>query len=204
MVENKYVTDIFFYGLCQKDAKGKTITDSNGKEILAEYAVFSNFFPAVVFLDGYWWLTAEHYYQAQKNLSMEHLLKVMKKSSPSTARYAGQKAQCNIRADWELVKVPIMRKVVRAKFTQNLMCAKFLLATGDKNIHEAGPANNYWGFTGSDMLGKILIDTRTELRECLPPELKYGGEICYTVNDVVNASLGMMKWMLKWMYCKNK
>ena len=73
-----------------------------------------------------------------------------------------------LRRDWESVKDSIMRKAVRAKFTQHDDIRQILLSTGDARIVEHTENDSYWGDGGDgkgrNMLGRILMEIREELQ----------------------------------------
>jgi len=81
----------------------------------------------------------------------------------------GRDRKRKLRRDWESVKVNIMREAILAKFTQHEDLRELLLATGDAKIIEHTTNDDYWGDggdgRGKNMLGRILMDTRTKLRE---------------------------------------
>lgn len=62
-----------------------------------------------------------------------------------------------------------MRDAVRAKFTQHEACRRELLETGDAPLVEKTTGDRYWGCgtngDGKNMLGRILVEIRDELRE---------------------------------------
>lgn len=80
----------------------------------------------------------------------------------------GRDRKKKLRRDWESVKVSIMRKAVQAKFTQHDNIREVLLSTVDAKIVEHTENDNYWGDggdgSGKNMLGKILMEVREELR----------------------------------------
>jgi ribA/ribD-fused uncharacterized protein len=73
-----------------------------------------------------------------------------------------------LRRDWERVKDDVMRRAVTAKFTPHTDIRAILLDTGDEEIVEDTSTDHYWGRgrsgTGKNMLGRILMRTRTQLR----------------------------------------
>lgn len=79
-----------------------------------------------------------------------------------------------LRRDWESVKVGVMRDAVRAKFTQHADIREILLSTGDAKIVEHTERDSYWGDggdgSGKNMLGRILMEIRDELKESPPDE----------------------------------
>ncbi len=133
-----------------------------------EYGCFSNFSRHSVKLDGEEWPTTEHYFQAQKFKGTSHETEVRKAASPMIAANMGRDRKRPLRADWEQVKDDVMRTAVRAKFTQNKTLHKILLSTDDAVLVEHTENDSYWGDggdgTGKNMLGKILVEIREELK----------------------------------------
>jgi ribA/ribD-fused uncharacterized protein len=78
------------------------------------------------------------------------------------------------RVDWEKVKDDVMREAVRAKFLQHADLRATLLATGDAQIVEHTKNDSYWGDggdgSGKNMLGRILMEVRAELRGSAAPK----------------------------------
>ncbi len=132
------------------------------------YGCFSNFAPFPIALKGKVWPTSEHYFQAQKFAETEHEEAIRRAKSPMIAARMGRDREKPLRADWEFVKDDIMREAVRAKFTQHAELREVLLATGDAEIVEHTGKDSYWGDggdgRGKNMLGRILMDVRQELR----------------------------------------
>lgn len=130
---------------------------------------FSNFAHYPFELDGKSWPTSEHYFQARKFAGTPHEEAIRRAESPSKAAKMGRERSRPLRPDWEEVKDDIMRAAVWAKFTTHPVLAALLLSTGDEEIVENAPGDYYWGCgkdgTGKNMLGKILVETRTRLRE---------------------------------------
>ena len=73
-----------------------------------------------------------------------------------------------LRADWEEVKDDVMRKAVLKKFKTHAEIREILLTTADEKIVENAPGDYYWGCgkdgSGKNILGKILMEVREELR----------------------------------------
>jgi len=130
------------------------------------YGCFSNFSCHSFQVDGTPWRTVEHYFQAMKFPGTEHEDAVRLAPAPMDAKKLGQTGP--LRADWEEVKDDVMRRAVRAKFEQNPDIRAILLGTGDEELIEDAPNDAYWGCgaegTGKNMLGKILMEIRGELR----------------------------------------
>ena len=129
------------------------------------YYVFSAFSPAIFYLDGKWWSSVEHYYQANKFFE-EELIEAIRLSE--TARDAHILAiQHTPRLDWDQVKYDVMHRATIAKFKQNKEYREVLFSTKNLPIHEDSPDDFYWGWrnNGGDNMGKILMLVRTRLRE---------------------------------------
>lgn len=133
-----------------------------------EYGCFSNFSRHPVKINGETWPTTEHYFQAQKFAGTRHETEVRKAHSPKEAANMGRDRKRPLRSDWEKVKDDIMREAVRAKFTQYEQLKKTLLSTGDSILVEHTVNDSYWGDggdgSGKNMLGKILMEIREELK----------------------------------------
>jgi ribA/ribD-fused uncharacterized protein len=133
-----------------------------------EHGCFSNFAPYPIELKGEVWPTSEHYFQAQKFAGTEHEEAIRTTRSAMIAARMGRDRKKPIRPDWEAVKDDIMREAVRAKFRQHAELREMLLATGDARIVEHTENDPYWGDagdgSGKNMLGRILMEVRDELR----------------------------------------
>lgn len=135
-----------------------------GKRDSGEYWPFSNFFPVKFYLDGKYWKSTEHYYQAKKTNNKCDQERIC---SAVTARAAKQMAQSvTLRGDWDKIKDDVMYRALKAKFSQCENCRRVLLKTKNWDIHEDSPTDVYWGWrnNGQDKLGKLLIKVRDELR----------------------------------------
>ena len=129
----------------------------------------SNFAPFPIQLGRQVWLTAEHYFQAQKFAGTEHAEAIRKNALAHDRRPHGPGSQKARRRDWEAVKDGVMRQAVRAKITQHPELSALLLATGDALLVEHTDNDSYWGDggdgSGKNMLGRILMQMRDELRQ---------------------------------------
>ncbi len=132
-----------------------------------DYAELSNFAPYGVALNGQWWRTVEHYFQAMKFHDPAYREKIRKAHRPKDAKALGMTRKIPLRDDWESVKDGIMLEAVRCKFKTHETLREMLLATGQANIVENAPMDAYWGCgpggQGLNKLGKILMQVREEL-----------------------------------------
>lgn len=132
------------------------------------YGCFSNFSPHGFELDGRYWRTSEHYFQAQKFAGTPHEEEIRRAASPKIAANMGRSRQRPLRQDWESVKDNIMRKAVLQKFSTHADIRAVLLATDEEDIVENAPSDYYWGCgadgSGQNKLGKILMEVRAVLK----------------------------------------
>jgi ribA/ribD-fused uncharacterized protein len=130
------------------------------------YDFLSNFYMATVRFDGKLYPSVEHAYQAAKTLDNISREIIRKAKTPSDAKKLGQGLE--IRADWNDVRIDIMRGLIREKF-ENPFLRPLLLATGDAELILNNRWNDkFWGIcrgTGENWLGKILMEERNRIKE---------------------------------------
>jgi ribA/ribD-fused uncharacterized protein len=134
------------------------------------YRWLSNFWKAPVELDGVWYPTVEHAYQAAKSTDpiVRH---TFESGTAGDAKRMGKRVR--VRSDWNDVKLSIMEKLVRQKFILIPELKARLLATGDQLIEEGNFWHDqFWGICrcvncrnqGINHLGRIIMKVRDELR----------------------------------------
>lgn len=132
------------------------------------FGEFSNFAAFPIKLKGRNWPTVEHYFQAQKFAGTPHEEELRQSASPMIVAKMGRDRARPLRSDWEEVKDSIMREAVEAKFQQHETLKQLLLSTGEDEIVEHTKNDSYWADggdgSGKNMLGKILMELRAELR----------------------------------------
>ncbi len=138
------------------------------------YGCFSNFSPHGIEIQGTYWSTVEHYYQAQKFVGSEDeeiIPLIHAAPTPETAAKLGRSETRKLRTDWEIVKIDVMRAAVLKKFLTHARIRQVLLVTGDEILVENSPTDYFWGCgadqTGQNHLGKILMSVREEIRQLL-------------------------------------
>jgi ribA/ribD-fused uncharacterized protein len=142
----------------------KKIIDRFTKE--AGYDFLSNFYSSTISFEGQLYPSVEHAYQASKSLDVSVRETIRKAKSPADAKKLGQ---CiTVRADWNDVKVDIMRTLIREKF-ENPFLRPLLLATDDADLILNNKWNDkFWGVCrgeGENWLGKILMEERGRIKE---------------------------------------
>lgn len=131
-----------------------------------EYDFLSNFYEATVTYEGITYKNSEAAFQAQKCEDEKDRLQFAE-LDPSKAKRLGR--HIALRPDWEDIKIGAMKGIVKAKFEQNKDLAEKLLATGNAYLEEGNTwGDRTWGTVdgvGKNYLGKILMETRDELRK---------------------------------------
>lgn len=133
-----------------------------------EYFFLSNFYSSPVKYNGRTYMNSEAAFQAQKCIN-EYEKAKFENINPSEAKKLGRRVK--MRDDWENIKEVVMHQVCREKFKQNKQIGELLIKTGDCYIEEGNTwGDREWGTVngnGKNMLGKILMKVRYELRNDL-------------------------------------
>lgn len=158
-----------------------------------DYGCFSNWYKASFEYAGRKYSSAEQYMMFQK-VSMfyqyELAEEIMKNNDPSVIKKLGQTRFSNFnKYVWDSLAYTIVKRGVKAKFSQNEDLLEILLSTGDSVLMECSKTDLIWGigididseeiynpgvWRGKNQLGRILMSVRDELRE----ELKlYNGHL---------------------------
>ena len=137
------------------------------------YGCFSNFSRHGFELDGKYWKTSEHYFQAQKFAGTPHVDQIRQAATPKQAAEMGRDRKRPLRKDWNNIKDEVMRRAVLQKFSTHADIRQLLLDTGDEMIIENAPTDYYWGCgadgSGKNRLGQILMEVRQILRAAANP-----------------------------------
>ncbi|KAL8544694.1 hypothetical protein ACS0TY_005067 [Phlomoides rotata] len=145
------------------------------------YGAFSNFSLHPIKMpdengDYSFWPTVEHYYQAHKFVGVEdpvaaNCFKEIKNArSPEEAARLGRSTQRQhpdlVRADWESVKIDVMYRGLKCKFSTYPELTSMLLSTAGSVLVEASPHDLFWGGgrdgEGLNYLGRLLMWLRSE------------------------------------------
>lgn len=121
-------------------------------------------------------LTSEALYQACRFPSRPDVQEIIiAQASPMRAKMMSKPyRKANTRADWDDVRVDIMRWSIRVKLAQNYgSFSAVLSSSGQKTIVEKSDKDRFWGavpskenpniLEGENMLGKLLMELRDEL-----------------------------------------
>ena len=137
-------------------------------EFQPPYRWLSNFTPCSISAFGAVFASVEHAYQAAK--SSDPCIHVQFTGiTAGQAKRLGRKIL--VRADWDMIKLEVMRDLTRLKYETPELRA-LLLATGDTHIIEGNTwGDTFWGVCdgrGLNHLGRIIMDTRGEIQNGLP------------------------------------
>ncbi len=169
--------------------KDRLIPDDNRilffKRNREHFGFLSNFAEAPFELDGQIWPTVEHYYQAQKSNNDQYREAISKALTPGRAKRLGDHYTDKprkyrkqslfrdnpdlLRDDWnDDLKLAIMERSLREKFTQNAEIGRKLVQTADADLIEDSTRDSFWGIgedgSGANHLGRLLMKIRSELQ----------------------------------------
>ena len=158
------------------------------------YPQFSNYFVHDITIDGVVYKSSEHAFQCKKFLykgasktSRDYAEVIRNIKTPNMSRIlASQKKMggyawtkplnvlideyksAKIDPNWDENRVDVMYNILRHKF-QDPKLREILLSTGDKEIVEHTSRDKFWADggdgSGKNMLGKLLVKVREELKE---------------------------------------
>ena len=158
-----------------------------------DYGCFSNWYKANFEYAGREYSSVEQYMMFQKvSMFYQYELadEIMKTDDPAVIKKLGQTRFRGFNSKmWDSLAYTIVKRGVKAKFSQNEELLKILLSTGEKVLMECSANDLIWGigiaidseeiynpsaWRGKNQLGRILMSVRDELRE----ELKlYNGHL---------------------------
>lgn len=139
----------------------------------SKYAIFSNFAPTPVTINGLLYPTTEHYFQSMKFIDTdpEYAEIVRLAKTPGESKKLGKSREHPIDPDWSNSKkgegksIMVMRRALLSKALQHQKFREMLLSTGTAHIIEASPFDSYWGEgrdkKGKNMLGVLLMELRS-------------------------------------------
>lgn len=119
-------------------------------------------------MEGAKWRSVEHFYQAAKHEDAAVVKRIIEAATGLAARKAGQDRSLVARADWEDVKMGVMRTALEAKFSQNRKLREMLAKTGNEELVHDSESDRVWGRNrdgvGENLLGVMLMEARAGLK----------------------------------------
>jgi ribA/ribD-fused uncharacterized protein len=124
------------------------------------------YYPCSVKIDGKAYKSSEHYYQSRKALSEKDQDWIASAPDAGIAKERAHSLDEGRRIkDWNSIKVAVERRAFLEKFRQNPELQEKLLATGDATLCEDNVGDMFWGSEGENMVGRLLMEVREELRK---------------------------------------
>lgn len=140
----------------------KTVSDI--KVFKGDYAFLSNSFPCTIEIDGLKYSSAEAAFWAQR-VKDEKARRKYTRLNANNAREKGMKAEPI--DDWEEVKLDVLMKILRIKFSDPELKKKLLDTGNAKLINTNTYRDEYYGLylgKGRNKLGVALMSLRDELK----------------------------------------
>jgi len=132
----------------------------------ADYGFFSNFSDHGFMLDGHYWPTSEHYFQAKKFEGTKYEGMIRNAATPGKAARMGRNRKWPLRRDWESIKEHVMKRALKKKFETHPDIYEELMATDGQKLIENAPRDYYWGCgqdgSGKNRLGVLLMELRND------------------------------------------
>jgi predicted NAD-dependent protein-ADP-ribosyltransferase YbiA (DUF1768 family) len=123
-----------------------------------------NEYPAAVGIDSVSYPTVVHAYWALAAADPEASERIRSAGRPYDAEKLAE--QTALRADWSVIRLAVMARLLRAKFAQHPELAGILLATGDGRIEYTSVGSLYWNAgrgQGRNWMGRLLELIRAEI-----------------------------------------
>jgi N-glycosidase YbiA len=139
-----------------------------------DFYVLSNFSAFNLQWRGRIFPTSEHAYHWAKFFPNDTAMAFAVACAPSAheAFRLAESLKVHRRRDWDAIKVDCMLEILRAKADQHEYVRRKLLATGERELVENSWRDDFWGWgpnrDGQNMLGKLWMQVRDELRAALP------------------------------------
>jgi ribA/ribD-fused uncharacterized protein len=146
-------------------------------------SIFSNFHYAVFYDEkGCKYTSSEQFYMKNKALfhnCLREAVQIQNTQDPFAIKRIGRSLPKS-NAWYTIQAIPVMRKALHLKFTQNACMRQELMDTGYSIMAEASPYDDFWGiklrssdpraknpqqWLGINWLGRVLQSVRAELRE---------------------------------------
>lgn len=138
------------------------------------YGALSNLFARPMVFEGVRYKTAEHAYKAAQARRPEVRRWLMSAPTAELVAAAGERLpNSETLAGWSRMRIPVMRSILKAKFSQHEDLRRLLSSTGESRLVEWAPEDNainrFWSEikgsgAGENHLGRLLMALRAQLR----------------------------------------
>ena len=146
------------------------------------YGCLSNWYPCTFHYMDITFTSSEQYMMYQKAIMFHDYdiaNKILKSNDLNIIKKLGRSVNNYDETRWSNGRLQIMRRGLRAKFSQNFELANILMSTKDSILAEAAPHDKIWGiglaidnpnahnmnkWTGKNLLGKVLMQVRDDIK----------------------------------------
>ena len=137
-----------------------------------DYSFLMNSCNCVVMMEGEFYPTVEHAFQAAKTFDLQERTNIRRAQTAREAKRIGRRV--TIRPDWDNIRVNVMSTLLRQKFDySNKSLRNQLLATRNAKLVAGG--DTFWGQVdgvGQNKLGELLMETREAIVDSAVHNLK--------------------------------
>jgi ribA/ribD-fused uncharacterized protein len=125
----------------------------------------SNFYPSLLLVDGKYYPTVEHAFQAAKTDNPTQREQIRQARNAAEAKRLGRRV--TLKPGWDQLRIRVMLDLLRLKFSDPELAAK-LRATGAGALREGNHwGDRFWGVDesgrGENHLGHLLMQVREEV-----------------------------------------
>lgn len=133
---------------------------------VGEYFYLNNFYSSGFHYKDMYYPTVEHFFQSRKTTDSIVSEAIRTAATPYQAAYLGR--NCQLKPNWEHIKIRIMRMALVLKFQQHQYLKGFLLSTGKQELIHGNKHNDtFWGVCngyGQNKLGILLMELREKFQ----------------------------------------
>ncbi len=130
------------------------------------FRFLNNSSPPPITLDRIIYPTVEHASHAATTLDAAERRPIARCPTPGHAQRMGHRT--TRRPDWEAVKIPLMRQLLRHKFTHSELATTLLRTAPHPLVNGHASGDTFWGVSegaGENGLGRLVM----EIRETITP-----------------------------------
>lgn len=132
------------------------------------YFAFTNLSAHSIRIDDVVYPTVEHAYHAQKFTDQAIIDEIRAATSPIESYRVAYRYQDRWKENWYDIRLQVLYELVREKVRQHKEVRDQLISTGDEEIVEVNPVDDFWGNgkdgNGQNQMGKILMRIREEIK----------------------------------------
>ena len=132
-----------------------------------EFYIFSNYSSFMLEWKGTLYPTSEHAYHSEKFEDGQLKEQIKNCRSAHDSQKFANAHVAERRADWDSIKLSIMKQILHAKVAQHPYIKKKLIESDDRELIENSWRDDFWGWgpnkDGANHLGKLWMEVRSEV-----------------------------------------